>query len=444
MLTVGPPGAADVGVCQPKRPGPGWQTEQAALARGGGDTTSDTRSKKEPTMSPTFRTRVAPTAVAETPERLFDDLSRKRGGADALWAHQADVLRVYHGHHLKTADVALELPTGAGKTLPGLLIAEWRRRSLGNRVLYACPTHQLVKQTVEAATDVGIDTVTLIGSHHDWATADKIAYEGANRIGVTTYSTVFNVRPALEPAHTLLFDDAHAAEQFVAGSWSVDINRFDRPEVYSELLAILRPALSGLAFDRLRGNDDGVQRQTQLIGVAQVRRLARDMASSLRKLGKGDRLYWSGEALADRIGLCQLYVAWDAILIRPIIPPTGSHRHFTQPDQRIYLSATLGEGGELERSFGRTPIVRIAVPDGWDSRGAGRRFFLFPDLQNAIPPRELARAVITEAGKALTLSPSTKLAQAALDLAPEGAVVLGPAGSAESLLAQFRLQTPRC
>lgn len=385
-----------------------------------------------------FRTRVAPTPVAETPERLFDDLSRKRGGADALWAHQADVLRVYHDRHLNTNDVALELPTGAGKTLPGLLIAEWRRRKLGNRVLYACPTHQLVKQTVEAASDVGIDTVMLIGSNHDWATADKIAYEGANRIGITTYSAVFNVRPALEPAQTLLFDDAHAAEQFVAASWSVDVNRFERPEAYKELLALLRPALSELAFDRLCGNDEGAQRQTQLVGVAQVRRLACDLASSLRKLGNTDKLYWSGEALTDRIGLCQLYVSWDAILIRPIIPPTGSHRHFTHPDQRIYLSATLGEGGELERSFGRSPIVRLAIPDGWDSRGAGRRFFLFPDLQSAMPPRELARAVIAEAGKALTLSPSTRLAKAANDLASVGTVVLGPDGSAESLLAQFR------
>ena len=30
--------------------------------------------------------------------------------------------------------------------LPGLLIAEWRRRKYGHRVLYACPTQQLARQ----------------------------------------------------------------------------------------------------------------------------------------------------------------------------------------------------------------------------------------------------------------------------------------------------------
>ncbi len=74
-----------------------------------------------------FRTPVSSRAPAATPERLLDELSPQADGPQALWAHQADVLRSYHAQHLRTPDLALELPTGAGKTLPGLLIAEWRR-----------------------------------------------------------------------------------------------------------------------------------------------------------------------------------------------------------------------------------------------------------------------------------------------------------------------------
>lgn len=53
---------------------------------------------------------------------------------DNLWSEQADALRAYAPNHVATADVALELPTGSGKTLVGLLIAEWRRLKLGERV----------------------------------------------------------------------------------------------------------------------------------------------------------------------------------------------------------------------------------------------------------------------------------------------------------------------
>jgi superfamily II DNA or RNA helicase len=88
----------------------------------------------------TFKTRAAPAPTAENPERLFDNLPRTSASAPSLWAHQADMLRSYVDAHVETADLALELPTGAGKTLPALLIAEWRRTSFQERAAYACPT----------------------------------------------------------------------------------------------------------------------------------------------------------------------------------------------------------------------------------------------------------------------------------------------------------------
>jgi hypothetical protein len=77
---------------------------------------------------------------------------------------------------------------------------------------------------------------------------------------------------------------------------------------------------------------------------------------------------------------CLFYVARSEFYIRPMIPPTFEHDAFTDPTQRIYLSATLGDAGELERAFGRTPIDRVPVPKAWDRTGSGRRFFVFPEL----------------------------------------------------------------
>jgi hypothetical protein len=389
-------------------------------------------------MPPKFRTRTTSASVAATPERLFDDLPRATSAPKALWSHQADILRNYHDDHLATADVALELPTGAGKTLPGLLVAEWRRRSMGHRVIYACPTQQLSRQTAEAAEDIGIATVTLVGRHRTWPTSEKVKYESARALAVTTYSTVFNSHPALEPAQTLLFDDAHAAEGFVADMWSIDVRRFQREQLYLDVLEALRPAMSGVRYQMLRDGEEVARRSVQLVSVAHVRHLAPAVMAAFDALTRDDKLFWPVEALGERLDRCQVYVAWDRILIRPFIPPTGSHRHFTEAAQRIYLSATLGEGGELERSFGRTGIVRVPIPEGWDTRGAGRRFFVFPDLQSRVPARDFAAQVVAEAGKALVLAPSKSKALAASDLAPQRTPVYGPDGQLEDLLAQFR------
>jgi hypothetical protein len=70
---------------------------------------------------------------------------------------------------------------------------------------------------------------------------------------------------------------------------------------------------------------------------------------------------------------CLLYVARSGFYIRPMIPPTFEHSAFTDPTQRVYLLASLGDAGELERAFCRASIERVAVPQAWDRTGSGRR-----------------------------------------------------------------------
>src|SRR5689334_7235105 len=90
----------------------------------------------------------------ESPEALFHDLRNRK--IKGLLTHQADILRDYHEQMRDAADVALQLPTGSGKTLVGLLIGEWRRRRHRERAVYLCPTQQLVNQVVRQARTYGI------------------------------------------------------------------------------------------------------------------------------------------------------------------------------------------------------------------------------------------------------------------------------------------------
>ena len=63
-----------------------------------------------------------------------------------------------------------------------------------------------------------------------------------------------------------------------------------------------------------------------------------------------------------------IYVSHRRLLIRPLISPTESHSAFADAQRRVYMSATLGSGGELERAFGRRKIRRMPVPRGWDKK----------------------------------------------------------------------------
>ncbi len=94
---------------------------------------------------------------------------------------------------------------------------------------------------------------------------------------------------------------------------------------------------------------------------------------------EGGNLFFQWQNLKRNLESCNLYISWYEILIRPWIPPTLTHLPFSKAKQRIYMSATLGSGGELERIIGIPKIDRIPVPPGWEKQGSGRRFFIFPD-----------------------------------------------------------------
>ena len=93
----------------------------------------------------------------------------------------------------KESDVAMQLPTGSGKTLVGLLIGEWRRRKNRERVVYLCATKQLVNQVVNQANNqYGMNVFGFTGSKHEYDPKSKTAYRQANAIAVTTYSALMN------------------------------------------------------------------------------------------------------------------------------------------------------------------------------------------------------------------------------------------------------------
>ena len=357
-----------------------------------------------------FKGRASAGLAAETPEAMYRDLPRRADAVAGLLTHQADLLRLYASRHRDTPDLALELPTGTGKTIPGLLIAEWVRRTQRVRAAYACPTDQLARQVAQTASREGIPAVVLTRSHRDWPMDHEARYESADAVAVTTYSTIFNSSPKLGPPALLIFDDAHNGEQFVAEQYGVVASRAERSDLYDDLLEALAPGLDGLLLQRLQSGDSspGAHHQVHLIVPARHE----GMPEVLHKvLGRQNApICFRYAMLRECLESCLAYVSPSVIQIRPVIPPTGDNKLFSGARQRLYLSATLGEGGELERAFGRPRVERLTLPDSTPEPRSGTRYFVFPELVPGANPAELARQILARAGKALLLAPDTSTA----------------------------------
>nr|WP_279630195.1 DEAD/DEAH box helicase [Rathayibacter festucae] len=359
---------------------------------------------------PQIPTRRRPQAVSDSPETLFGELPRRRDGVGALWSHQVDQLREYKNLHVDRADVALELPTGSGKTLVGLLIGEWRRRQYNQRVVYACPTRQLALQVVEAGAREGIHTHALIDKSRDWNMSAVSAYTRAEAIAVTTYAHIFNSNPRLGDAGTVIFDDAHAAEGYVADSWSLEIKTGSA--AYAALFEAFGETIDAQLATRMVSSsaDTFTDQEVRLLPLVAVSQRLQEIDGVLSTHLVDRSPEWYGfRRLRARLASCLFYVSRSGWYIRPMIPPTFDHDAFTDPIQRLYLSATLGEAGELERAFGRSPISRIASPPAWEKTGSGRRFIVFPDLAQYSPEddREYVKVLTPDADNANGGEPAT-------------------------------------
>jgi hypothetical protein len=350
-----------------------------------------------------------------------------------LWGHQDRILERYE-NEVDTADLALELPTGTGKTLIGLLIAEWRRRSRQERVLYLCPTRQLVHQVGAQAARYGIEAKVCLRPEYDGL--DR--WQGGDAVAISTYSALFNYRPRFTAPQTLILDDAHAAENYVADHWTVTVSRDEMAVAYSEIVELLGPHLDRLSVDLLAQDEP---RQTDRAAVELVP-LPRwwPLEAPLREILETavqdtDQWYAWDSQVRDGLSGCSLLVSWDEIVFRPLVPATGRQEQFTNCEQRLYMSATLGSGGDLERIFGVRRIERLPAPEEWEQHSTGRRLFLLPSASlEADEMEEVVTAAVKAAGRALVLVPTHAAGEerrASLEL--DGVLTLGSGDVEESL-----------
>jgi hypothetical protein len=358
-----------------------------------------------------------PAPPPDSPLDLYERLQVTEPGLSDLWLHQGNALRAYYEHHLEHSDVSLELPTGSGKTLVGLLIAEWRRLACGQRVAYACVNNQLAEQVAGKAARYGIKVVLLTGSKHDWDVADAAAFRAGDAVAISNYHHVFNYWSGLDAVQTLIFDDAHGGEDAVAETWSVKARRREEPGLYAAALGVLYDALSPPFADLVSRSDGDPWGEWSIEMVpptalsTRAARLGEALAGAVADGGSHN--HFALRAIGEHLNRCVAYVSPREILIRPFIAPTRELSHFSDADQRLYMSATLGAGGELERAFGVDRIRRIPADSA--QQRSGRRLLLMPGLRiDDSPADALIREAISSTPRTTLIAPSGRaLADAA-------------------------------
>lgn len=319
------------------------------------------------------------------PLELFRSLKVTDPMINDLWLAQGDALRAWHTSRSKK-DICVQLNTGAGKTLVGLLVAQSLVNETRSLVLYVCSSIQLVKQTEQKAGGYGLPATTYISGDF----SNSLAL-GGEAPCLTTYQALFNGRSvfARRDVAAVIFDDAHVAEHLLRDAFTVNLERSTFPDLVNQLLAMFEEYF--FAVDRsatFLEIKDKVASRMLLVPPSEVKRRYAEVLGLLREstVATDPSTLFAWEHLRDHIDVCTFLISGSAVTITPPFIPSSTLPYFDNSKRRIYLSATLSAEDVFARTFGRKPEETISPTT---TAGECERMILIPRAMDAVPKDEI-------------------------------------------------------
>ncbi|MDK2763367.1 MAG: DEAD/DEAH box helicase family protein [Alteromonas macleodii] len=345
---------------------------------------------------------VATSKKVTDPIKLFEQLPNLPGTPNDIWRGQNEALSQWHENRDKK-DVLVELNTGAGKTLVGLLIAQSLVNEGLQNVVYVCATVDLVKQTAKEAQKIGISCTLRVDGRYD-----NELFESGKAFCITTYHALFNGYSSIRRRHfpeAIIFDDAHVSEQVLRSCFTLHFSKHNRGDLYNEVVELFKSHFSELdkagEFRNSQGEGQSKVVMATPCGV-QERRAQLTEIFNRHKVYDDSELKYAYEYLKDRLDRCAVLFGYGQIEITPPFLPSLALDCLEAPIRRIYLSATLNYKSDFIRAYGRQPDQIISPHN---DAGNGERLILSSSkLEESIHGSALEKLVDNH--KVLIASPS--------------------------------------
>lgn len=294
-----------------------------------------------------------------------------------LYPSQAEVLAKYSASYAAKQDIAVELPTGAGKTPIALLIAgAWRDQ--GKRVAVLSANKTLARQMAREATELGLPFAYMEGRAEDIPSSEVRAYNRCQSIGIMNYWVYFNQNPIIDPADLLVMDDAHLAEHCLHSLYSIEIGKFRHGPLFVTLLTELQARFPdyGIVADALCDTAPPTSTAELLSFVDQdavADRIREIIDAHVAASGVDPDLKFRWLRVRSKLRDLNIYVSQNSLWLRPYVYPLTANPHYANVKQSLYMSATVGDPGDLARRLGTRPIDRIAIDPQHIETTSGRR-----------------------------------------------------------------------
>ena len=335
------------------------------------------------------------------PVEIFKSLTL-RGSVEGIWDPQAEALREWYANKKDKNDVVIQMNTGGGKTLVGLLIAQSIVNQTKGHVLYVCANNQLVEQTIAKAEECGIEVASRYKSNWE----NKGSYDEGEVFCVTNYATLFQGFSIFKSKQLngVIFDDAHVAENLLRDNFTLTIKQ--GTDCYTKLTSLFKDYFDSSSQKEFYEEIlSGYWMRIAFLPTFYVW----DKFDTIRKIlidsgvedEKSTKYPW--EHLKAHLRYCCIMVSSSSIQISPSITPLNTLTYFSSGTQRLYLTATMPSRASFIRAFGiNNP--EIVSPGG--KSGDAQRLFVF--LQEDDDQQLEKAKTIVNKHKSCVISPSSR------------------------------------
>lgn len=342
---------------------------------------------------PKLNIRVSSTARPINPRDIFNSLTL-RGAVENLWAPQGEALDDWFQKRI-SPDAIIEMPTGGGKTLVGLLAAQSIVNETRGKVLYVCPTKQLVQQTMARAAELGLPVASYEGGIvAKWSGEET--FRRSEGPCITNYAAAFHANSVFrnEELAAVVLDDSHVAVSEMRGRFTLRIEQGH--DAYMPIVDLFREHFAK------RGRSSSLEAATAgdsmaLLFVPAFEFAARStaVAAVLKRVGiaQDKRAKWPWMYLEEKLDRCFLVFGPNGIEIAPAIPPVHAVPVYRNAAKRLFLTATLPSQLELARVFGLDVAVPCVRPSG--KLGTAQRLVCFVDGEDSTEHRKGAAELIS-------------------------------------------------
>lgn len=328
------------------------------------------------------------------PREVFASLPAKDAKYNYLRDVQSEVLDEWFRRRAEP-DLRLQMNTGGGKTLVGLLLLKSSLNEGAGPAVYIAPTPFLVDQVLSEATKLGLPVdadpraLSVARGKAILVTSINVLLHGKSKFGVAPQL------PEIEIG-TLILDDAHAClatadEQFT-------LNLPSTHAAYQKLLALFSSAIEEQSSSRLHEVLNGEPNKYAVVPFWTWQERIKEVYEILFGHRDDKELLFNWPLVADSLPLCRCVFGDQKVEITPPCLPVSVIPSFVRAKRRVFMSATFADDSILISHFDANPdaIAEAIAPK--TASDLGERMILVPqELDPTITDEEIRDYVAEQA-----------------------------------------------